>query len=443
MTVQDIVARQTGEVEVAQPMTVRDSLALMKDKFDLALPSETGFTTEEFMASAATVIQYDPKLMEIMADPERRGSIYGALYTAAQLGLSPSKVLGQVWFIPRKDYRLKKNLCTFMLGYKGLLTLIRRTENVGAVMIGHAFNDEIQMDEMGMKAGVLTTDFVIKERADRPLLPDSPPTIPTEFQKSPNAASDWVFENLDDWDPEVTFYALIEIHDGTGIVKKLSARAALAHYLRTHPAASGSTNGSGRYSTAWDGHYAQMAAISALRVNAGTLEKSTSLERALSNEMTVRTNLELDAIDVPVRVVAETEPLEALMRTSDNGASIEAIRLVESFGSDEIGDVLAYVDDLGDSIDVAESVSLAHVVDILCAHLQCKPAGLLNRFGQGDVQEPIVLPAAKAQDLRDFCAAMDIEHASAWQKPRLLSAIAEFYNVTKVEAEHHVVSWLT
>ena len=75
-------------------------------------------------------------------------SFLGALMNAAQLGLEPNTPLGQAYLIP---YRNKGKLeCQFQIGYKGLIDMVYRNENIQTVQAQCVYeNDDFQY-ELGL-----------------------------------------------------------------------------------------------------------------------------------------------------------------------------------------------------------------------------------------------------------------------------------------------------
>jgi recombination protein RecT len=106
---------------------VRGLLDSMADQFRAALPRM--ISPERFIRTAMTTMQNNPRLAEYAsANPF---SLCGSMMEAAQLGLFPDNNLGHAWLIPRK---IKGNpTVQFQPGYKGLVELARRSEQVSTV----------------------------------------------------------------------------------------------------------------------------------------------------------------------------------------------------------------------------------------------------------------------------------------------------------------------
>ena len=113
---------------------LRDMIMLNMDMFKMAVPKTV--TPERMARIAMTAVTKNPKLA--LCSP---ASFFGALLTAAQLGLEVNTPLGQSYLIP---YNGKRGMeCQFQLGYQGVLDLAYRTgkfRRIKAVVV-HAGDD--------------------------------------------------------------------------------------------------------------------------------------------------------------------------------------------------------------------------------------------------------------------------------------------------------------
>ena len=103
------VAKLTPEERVCDMLQSEKA----KAEFAKALPKH--IQTEKFVRIAVTEIRNNPELAKCSQE-----SLLGALMQSAQLGLEPG-ILDQCYLIPYKGE------CTFQLGYKGMIELLRRT----------------------------------------------------------------------------------------------------------------------------------------------------------------------------------------------------------------------------------------------------------------------------------------------------------------------------
>lgn len=105
----------TQSAEVA---TVQALLTSMEGEIQKALPKAAG-GVERFMRICLTTIRTSPGLLKCS-----QASLLGAIMRSAQLNLEPCNVLGRAYLVPYGKE------CTFILGYKGMIELVRRSGQV-------------------------------------------------------------------------------------------------------------------------------------------------------------------------------------------------------------------------------------------------------------------------------------------------------------------------
>lgn len=137
MGVKDALAEKTenkGAVKLTKSMSIADMIKAMEPEIKKALPQV--ITPERFTRMALSALNTTPKLAECS-----QMSFLGALMNAAQLGLEPNTPLGQAYLIP---YRNKGKLeCQFQIGYKGLIDMVYRNDNIQTVQAQCVYeNDE-------------------------------------------------------------------------------------------------------------------------------------------------------------------------------------------------------------------------------------------------------------------------------------------------------------
>lgn len=122
--------KQTGALkkagEGAAP-TIKDFLRAKKAVIGQALEG-TALSPERLLSVAMLEIRKNPKLAECTRD-----SLFGSLVQAAQLGLEPGGALGQCYLIPFYNRRLNVTECQFVVGYKGMIDLARRSGQIVAL----------------------------------------------------------------------------------------------------------------------------------------------------------------------------------------------------------------------------------------------------------------------------------------------------------------------
>lgn len=130
---------------IINPKTIHAELEKMKPEMERALPQHV--KAERLARIALTQLRMNPKLFSCT-----RESFFGALLTAAQLGLEPG-VNGQCYLIPYKK-GVKVNgqwqdryICTLVPGWKGYIDLVARSERAsvwtGAVRAGDFFEYQL------------------------------------------------------------------------------------------------------------------------------------------------------------------------------------------------------------------------------------------------------------------------------------------------------------
>ena len=104
--------------------TWADILEENKEAFALALP-RVGLTAERFSRMAWTTMRQNPKLQK--SDPK---TLVSSLIQAAELGLSVSNTLGHAYLVPFANKKTNTIDCTLIVGYRGYLTLMKRTGEI-------------------------------------------------------------------------------------------------------------------------------------------------------------------------------------------------------------------------------------------------------------------------------------------------------------------------
>lgn len=104
---------------------LRGSLMKGRDQIAMALPRH--LTPERMIRLALTTFSREPGLAECDLK-----SILGAIVQASQLGLEIDGVLGHAYLVPFYNSRAKRKECQLIVGYKGYLSLARRSGEVSA-----------------------------------------------------------------------------------------------------------------------------------------------------------------------------------------------------------------------------------------------------------------------------------------------------------------------
>ena len=110
-------------VRFQKPDDVRLALAAAKDRLVATLPA--GADADRFMATVAKAIIGNPRLMECT-----QASLMRAVSDAAELGLTPTGLLGSAYLVPYKNRRTGQMDAQLIPGYRGLVDLARRSGQI-------------------------------------------------------------------------------------------------------------------------------------------------------------------------------------------------------------------------------------------------------------------------------------------------------------------------
>lgn len=147
---------QNKPIKLTKSMSIQDLIKAMEPEIKRALPQV--ITPERFTRMALSALNATPKLKECS-----QMSFLGALMNAAQLGLEPNTPLGQAYLIP---YRNKGQMeCQFQIGYKGLIDMVYRNEDIQTVQSQCVYeNDEFKY-ELGLEPKLVHKP-ALKDRGD-------------------------------------------------------------------------------------------------------------------------------------------------------------------------------------------------------------------------------------------------------------------------------------
>jgi len=117
---------QGQNTQLAKPSplaTIRDMMVAKKNQFAVALPKL--IDPARFMRVVMTTIKADGNLLDCTPD-----SLFRAVLASAQVGLEPDPVLGHAYLIPFWNNKRGVREAQFLIGYKGLIELARRSGQV-------------------------------------------------------------------------------------------------------------------------------------------------------------------------------------------------------------------------------------------------------------------------------------------------------------------------
>lgn len=121
------VASRSTDVQRAsgQRQTIAQMITAQREQIARALPKH--MDPDRLARIALTTIRMTPQLLQCTQE-----SLLGALMLSAQTGLEPGP-LGHVYFVPRRDNKRGTVECQWMLGYKGIIDLARRSGKIRSI----------------------------------------------------------------------------------------------------------------------------------------------------------------------------------------------------------------------------------------------------------------------------------------------------------------------
>ncbi|MEK4132028.1 recombination protein RecT [Solibacillus sp. FSL W8-0474] len=101
-------------------------------------------TADRMSRIALNVIRTNPKLLECDIN-----SLMGSVMESAKLGLEPG-LMGQAYLIPFKNNKTNTTECQFLIGYKGLIDLVRRSGQVSTIEARVVYENDVFEFEYGL-----------------------------------------------------------------------------------------------------------------------------------------------------------------------------------------------------------------------------------------------------------------------------------------------------
>jgi recombination protein RecT len=113
----------------AQPLGTREVRAMIeKQTTELARALPAG-DADRFVRLVLNECRATPRLFECST-----GSLIGAVMRSAELGLPPGDTLGLSYYVPFKNKKTQQYEASFILGYKGIVTLALRSGQVASIV---------------------------------------------------------------------------------------------------------------------------------------------------------------------------------------------------------------------------------------------------------------------------------------------------------------------
>lgn len=234
------------EVRITRSMSIAEMIKALEPEIKKALPSV--ITPERFTRMALSALNNTPKLAECS-----QMSFLAALMAAAQLGLEPNTSLGQAFLIP---YKNKDRLeVQFQLGYKGLIELVYRNEQVQTIQAQTVYKNDFFEYELGLNSKLV----------HKPALCDRGEVI--------------------------LFYALFKLKNG-GYGFEVMSKSDIDAHAQTYSKAFTSS-----YSP-WKTDYESMAKKTVIKKLLKYAPLKTDFQRALSSDESIKSELAVDMTEV-------------------------------------------------------------------------------------------------------------------------------------------------
>ncbi|WP_438447440.1 recombinase RecT [Gorillibacterium sp. sgz5001074] len=133
-----------GQAPAVSPATqVAAYLKKMEGEIARALPKH--LTPERLTRIALTTIRTNPKLLECTLP-----SLMAGVMQAAQLGLEPG-LIGHCYFVPFKNTKQNTMEVQFIIGYKGMIDLARRSGNIESIAAHVVYDNDFIELEYGLE----------------------------------------------------------------------------------------------------------------------------------------------------------------------------------------------------------------------------------------------------------------------------------------------------
>ena len=138
-------AKKNDGIKLTTNMSIVDMIKTLEPEIRKALPSV--LTPERFIRMALTAGNNTPALAQCTPM-----SFIAALMNAAQLGLEPNTPLGQAYLIPYKNKKKDVIECQFQIGYKGMIDLVYRNDNVQTIQAHIVRANDLFEYELGLES---------------------------------------------------------------------------------------------------------------------------------------------------------------------------------------------------------------------------------------------------------------------------------------------------
>ena len=146
-TTQTVAAKKSG--------SVLDYLNNGKFQSQLAAALPKFLDTDHFVRSAITEFRLNPALAECSVP-----SVLGYFMQAAACGLEPASMLGQCYPVPFWNSKTKQKEAQFICGYRGMLSIARRSGEIASVVAEVVHEKDDFSIEYGMNPSLVHKPYI-------------------------------------------------------------------------------------------------------------------------------------------------------------------------------------------------------------------------------------------------------------------------------------------
>lgn len=150
----EALAPKTNAVAKKQG-TVMDYLNNSKFQSQIAAALPKFMDTDHFVRSALTEFRLNPALAECSVP-----SVLGYFMQAAACGLEPASMLGQCYPVPFNNKKTGGKEVTFILGYRGMLSIARRSGEISSVVAECVHEKDEFSIEYGMNPNLIHKPYI-------------------------------------------------------------------------------------------------------------------------------------------------------------------------------------------------------------------------------------------------------------------------------------------
>ncbi|WP_035100920.1 recombination protein RecT [Aneurinibacillus terranovensis] len=145
-----------------RPKTLIDLVLSKKNEFAQAIGNNVN--PDKFLRVATFCLRTNPTLMKCSAP-----SVLSALMQSAQLGLEPG-VLGHCYLVPFWSNKLKSFEATFIISYKGMIELARRSGNIESIAARLVYEKDTFEFEYGLEEKIVHKPYLEGPRGEMKLV---------------------------------------------------------------------------------------------------------------------------------------------------------------------------------------------------------------------------------------------------------------------------------